>query len=279
MSGLEESRRDWVSHGKSGGAIREWAGIIAAHRKGEAMMTRIFFRLWLAVLAGGLVGQGGMCGAAESQTALARLGAAGGGKILFLGNSITRHGPKADIGWTNNCGMAATALEKDFVHVLTAAIAKQVGKQPEMRAASLVDFERGYASYDAATKTQPFTDFKADLIILAIGENTPALANATAKTAYKENLVNLLKALKQGSNPVIFVRSCFWANKAKDDCLREAAAATGGVFVDISALGKDEANYARSEQKIKHAGVANHPGDRGMQAIADALFAALKKQK
>ena len=78
---------------------------------------------------------------------------------------------------------------------------------------------------------------------------------------------------------MIFVRSCFWANKAKDDCLREAAGATGCVFVDISALAKDEANYARSEQKIKHAGVANHPGDRGMQAIADALFAALKNQK
>jgi lysophospholipase L1-like esterase len=237
--------------------------------------------IWLGlVLVGGWVGQGPVCLAAEaSQHVLVRLGAAGGGKILFLGNSITRHGPKADIGWTNNCGMAATALEKDYVHVLTAAIAKQIGKQPDMLAASLVDFERGYVSYDVATKTKPFTAFKADLIILAIGENTAALTSAAAKAAYKECLVKLLTALKQGSNPVIFVRSCFWANKAKDDCLREAAAATGCVFVDISALAKDEKNYARSEQKLKNAGVANHPGDRGMQALADALFAALKNQK
>ncbi|MCX7006689.1 MAG: SGNH/GDSL hydrolase family protein [Kiritimatiellaeota bacterium] len=241
------------------------------------MMTRIFLRLWL--VASCLAGLGNVCGAAEAPTALARLGAAGGGKILFLGNSITRHGPKADIGWTNNFGMAATALEKDYVHVLTAAIAKQLGKQPEMLAASLVDFERGYANYDIAAKTKPFIDFKADLIVLAIGENTPALANAAATTTYKECLVRLLKALKQGSAPVIFVRSCFWANKAKDEALRQASAETGCVFVDIGALGKDEANYARSEQKIKHAGVANHPGDRGMQAIAGALLAALKTQK
>lgn len=30
-------------------------------------------------------------------------------KVLFLGNSITKHGPKADIDWSGNWGMAATA--------------------------------------------------------------------------------------------------------------------------------------------------------------------------
>jgi hypothetical protein len=109
--------------------------------------------------------------AASAPTALARLEAAGGGMILFLGNSITRHGPRPDIGWSNNWGMAATAL-------------------------------------------------------------------------------------KQDGEPVILVRSCFWAHKAKD-----------------------EASFARAEQKLKHAGVAAHLGDRGMQALADALFVAFTNQK
>jgi hypothetical protein len=46
--------------------------------------------------------------------------------------------------------------------------------------------------------------------------------------------------------------------------------------VDIAALGKDESNYARAEQKLEHAGVAAHPGDKGMKAIAEAILTALQ---
>ncbi len=217
--------------------------------------------------------------ASAGETALARLGAAGGGRILFLGNSITSHGPKADIGWTNHCGMAATALDKDYAHRLTAAIAAQLAKQPSIQVANISDFERGHAAYDLAAKTKPFIAFKPDLVIVAIGENVGALTNDAAQAAFKDSLVRLLKTLKQGGDPAIFMRSCFWASKVKDALLRQASAEVGCVYVDISALAGDEANYARSERKIAHAGVANHPGDRGMQAIADALFAALKTQK
>lgn len=232
-------------------------------------------RVW-----GVLIGLAVLLGSASAgETALARLRAAGGGKLLFLGNSITLHGPNAAIGWSNNCGMAATALDKDYVHLLAAAIAAETAKPPQLMVANISDFERGYAAYDVAVKARPFSAFKADLIILAIGENVGALTNAAAKATFRASLVRLLTALKQGGEPVICVRSCFWASKAKDELLQQACAEVGGVFVDISALGRDEANYARAERKIAHAGVANHPGDRGMRAIADALLAALKNQK
>ncbi len=41
-----------------------------------------------------------------------------GPRVLFVGNSITLHGPRPQIGWTNNWGMAASARDKDYVHLL-----------------------------------------------------------------------------------------------------------------------------------------------------------------
>ncbi len=38
-----------------------------------------------------------------------RIGALPAARVLFLGNSITLHAPKRDIGWTANWGMAASA--------------------------------------------------------------------------------------------------------------------------------------------------------------------------
>lgn len=87
----------------------------------------------------------------------------------------------------------------------------------------------------------------------------------------------LLTDLKHAGNPSIIVRSSFWSNKTKDEILRQACEAAGGVFVDISGLSTDESHYARSERRYAHKGVAAHPGDKGMQAIADALLAAIKK--
>ena len=60
--------------------------------------------------------------------------------------------------------------------------------------------------------------------------------------------------------------------------MKQAATQTGAIYVDVSSLGGDPANAARSERNIDHAGVAGHPGDRGMQAIADALWKAIQQQ-
>jgi hypothetical protein len=85
----------------------------------------------------------------------------------------------------------------------------------------------------------------------------------------------LLQGLKADRRPAIVVRSCFWPNQAKDQILKQACLEVGGIFVDIGPLSKDESNYARSERQFQHAGVAAHPGDKGMQAIADAILAAI----
>ena len=69
-------------------------------------------------------------------------------KILFLGNSITQHGPSKAIGWAGDWGMAASAQEKDFVHLVTKSLSKTVGTAPEIMIRNIAGFERQYASYD-----------------------------------------------------------------------------------------------------------------------------------
>ena len=73
------------------------------------------------------------------------------------------------------------------------------------------------------------------------------------------------------------MRSCFWANVAKDSALKKSCDEVGGIYVDLSALSQDKSLYGRAEREFKHAGVANHPGDKGMAAIAAALMKALEK--
>jgi len=197
-------------------------------------------------------------------------------KILFVGNSITLHGPKADIDWHGNWGMAATSEDKDYVHLVTKALAAKQGATPVTMVKNVADFERAHVGYDIAGKFSDAAAFKADLVILCIGENVAALKTPEAQAKYQEQVTALLKVLKSNPKAAIVVRSSFWANEAKDTAMRKACDAVGGVFVDISALGKDEQNYGRSERPYKHAGVANHPGDRGMAAIAEAIVKAVK---
>lgn len=198
--------------------------------------------------------------------------------MLFLGNSITKHGPKADIDWSGNWGMAASAEAKDYVHLVTKALGENSGSPPEVMVKNIADFERAYAGYDVAGKIKEAFEFGADLIIVAIGENVPALKSEDDKAQFKSSVTKLLIGLKADKKqPTIVVRSCFWANQAKDEVLQQSCREVGGIFVDIGSLSKDEMNYARSERTFKHQGVANHPGDRGMQVIADALVKALPK--
>ena len=197
-------------------------------------------------------------------------------RILFVGNSLTSHGPKADIDWHGNWGMAATSLDKDYVHVVTKALATKQGTTPVIMIKNVADFERAHVGYDIAGKFADAAAFKADLIILCIGENVAALKTPEAQAKYQEQVTALLKTLRSNPKAQIIVRSSFWANPAKDNAMRQACEAVGGTFVDISALSKDEKNYARSERPYKHAGVANHPGDRGMAAIAEEIVKVVK---
>jgi hypothetical protein len=196
-------------------------------------------------------------------------------RILFLGNSITLHGPKPEIGWTGNWGMAASSEDKDYVHLLASALARYTGSKPRILVKNIADFERNYATYDVDRELKNFFAFDPDLVVLAIGENVPALGSEEARARFKAGVMSILRCALATRHPLVVVRSCFWADAAKDQVLGEACREAGGIFVNAGPLGGDPSNAARSERSFTHDGVAGHPGDKGMKALADTILKAV----
>lgn len=195
-------------------------------------------------------------------------------KVLFLGNSITLHGPNKDLDWSGNWGMAATAKEKDYVHLVAKGIEEWNAEAPDILVKNIASFERNLATYELETNLQEAKKFEANLIILAIGENIPHLKTDADSAALKTAVLKLINYVKAPDARIV-IRSPFWHNAAKETVLKSIASETGAIYVDISGLDKNEENFARAQMPYKHPGVGNHPSDKGMKAIADAILKAI----
>ena len=117
--------------------------------------------------------------------------------------------------------------------------------------------------------------FDPDLVVLAIGENVPALNSEEAKAQFKAGVMRIMGCALARRHPLVVVRSSFWADPTKDQVLRQACQEADAIFVNAGPLGHEVANAARSERSFSNDGVASHPGDQGMKALADAIIQAV----
>ena len=196
----------------------------------------------------------------------------GGGefRVLIYGNSIALHAPKADIGWTNCWGMAASARERDFAHLVVAGLESQLGKKADFRIRNLAALERHFTTNIATVaEIAADADWKPDYVVVAIGENVPNIGTSNA-AAYRKFLADMARPFVKGEAKVV-LRSPFWINAAKAECTANAAAEVGAVYVDAGHLGDKDENKAIG--LFSHGGVANHPGDLGMKRLADLILA------
>jgi lysophospholipase L1-like esterase len=196
-------------------------------------------------------------------------------RILFLGNSIT---------YVPYWGASATAIDRDYVHLLTSAIDASTGGTLALRneyatpvtgvlvpsdgnIINIADiFERGYATYDASKLQQQFND-KPDIVVLQFGENIqmPSFDAVTFK-ARLESLVSDIE--NSGDMPNIFMPSYIMgANAAVDAVKRQVCAEdpTHRVYVDLTSMWQDQSLFLNG----------GHPNDQGHQVIANTLFAAM----
>ena len=190
-----------------------------------------------------------------------------GKRVLFVGNSITRHGVKASVGWLNDWGMAASAKEKDYVHLVMKEV-KQKDSDAVFCICQTSFWERAYADGESVyPMLAPAREFAADVIILRLGENCPL--EGFDKHIFKKEYLKLVHYLDTTGKAQIILTSSFWKRDG-DDMIQEIADENAMEFIYLGDLG--ECADMRSDGLFAHAGVAHHPGDLGMQVIAERIL-------
>ena len=198
-------------------------------------------------------------------------------RMMVVGNSIMSHSPLPEKGWFNNNGMAASAPEKDFVHLLTAHLGEQYSSpKVSVRLVSGVAFERdfGLSTYSLDEFNEPLQQFKPDLIIIRIGENVDE-GEVLGPRKFETQFRLLLERLSgYGGQPVkIVCTTTVWKHPQADIIIRRVAAEKGLTLVDLSSMvGQDQ--YFAFNQYADPA-VGAHPNDGGMKRIADLIWEKL----
>lgn len=196
-----------------------------------------------------------------------------GPRVLFVGNSITLHGPRPQIGWTNNWGMAASARDKDYVHVLQKKIA---AVQPEAQCCLLQvagTLERAFYNEDwnCERNFKWAREFKPDVIVLFFGANVPRdYDTGVRKTArsFGDAVDSFLEYLNPDGKALVLISQGFYVRPKLDEEKAAVAKKRGCVFVNMEDIRSRKDTHGRY----------NHPGDLGMQMIADRFWENMERR-
>lgn len=193
-----------------------------------------------------------------------------GGKInvLFVGNSITRHEPKPEIGWAGDWGMAASAKEKDYVHVTVKLLEEKLGKI-NYCIANCGEWELNYYEDGKILGWAEARNFRADIVIIRIGENIWQARDKFAEHDLAPRYAEMVEYFCSNPNAKVFVTDLFWRNQPIDDAIRAVAAEKGYTLISLGDLGDEQENMAIGQ--FWHEGVAIHPNDNGMRKIAERI--------
>ena len=123
------------------------------------------------------------------------------------------------------------------------------------------------------TQFSPAREFQADIVVIRIGENVPL--DAPGLDEFFTFYDKMVRFFSPKTGATVLVTDLFWSCEKLDTAISRCAAQRNYRFVSIGDLGECEENKAIG--KFSHDGVAIHPGDLGMERIADRILRELKR--
>ncbi len=194
-------------------------------------------------------------------------------RVLFAGNSITMHGYREEIGWySDNYGMAASKEENDYVHCAMRMIREE---HPDAAycIAQVAGWEIKYKDgRDFFEKLKRARDFDCDVLVMRCVENCPA--KDIDEEIFIREYSTLIDFLRRKNSTRVLLTTSFWHHPL-DNAIREVGKKNGYPVIELGDLGEDVKMKAHG--LFWHEGVANHPGDLGMQTIAERIVNKMKE--
>lgn len=199
-------------------------------------------------------------------------------KVLFIGNSLLLgHG---------TFGMCAKDSKNDYYYHVKEYLKafnpevicdKQHGAQFEQ-----TESQAGIDSWIASNINKKATDY--DLVVIQLGDN---VNNNARNELFKTSCKQLLQAIRthMPRARVVWVGEWYYTAQ-RQEIISKGCAETGSTFIDITDLTIKENQGAigdiitadnGTQTTVTSSGVASHPGNKGMKAIADRLIEELFK--
>jgi len=194
-------------------------------------------------------------------------------RVAFVGNSITRHGPKPSIGWVNDCGMAASSVDKDYVHLCATLLEKDVpgGSYKLINVAGTLERTFMRPEWKPERHFADLKAFKPDVVVFFFGANVPTTYDQDPKAAartFGAAVEQLARYIDSGKTEFV-ISEGFYVRPALDAEKKSAAGRLGAKFVALDDIRRRDDTHGRF----------NHPGDLGMKLIAERFVEAIRAKR
>ena len=191
---------------------------------------------------------------------------------LAIGNSLT-----LIPSWGR--GICSTRPDNDYFHLVVKHLESQYGTVVAYPY-NMSPWERSNDRHSCLDLIDVYLSDKLNLVTIQLGENV------TDQTTYEKDLEKLIDYVRQKAPKAqIIIIGDFW-DKKKSAQRQQAAQNTHCAFVDLSEIinNKNYQSYEGQECllpdgstiQVSHA-AATHPGDKGMEYIANAVITAINK--